>query len=416
MIRTQTVRLYPTPKQAVILDEYLEVARLTYNWALDLKLLAWGNNKINLSEYDLAGYLTWLRSWNKQFKSCSQTIERDAIHRVDLAYTGFFRRLKQGKKPGFPRFKSKDRYRSMVATSTGQTITESGRIRVANIKQPIKCRGLQSIVGKIKQLRVLKKVNKWFAQLVIDDALPIPPKILVNSAIGIDVGLNHFAATTDGELIDNPRIYRRLERQLRRISQNVSRKVKGSSNRRKTVTKLQLVHEQITNTRKDFLHKLSREFVNCYDLIAVEDLDIAKMIKGRFAKSISDASWATFFNQLSYKAGSAGKTVMKVDPRGTTQLCSFCERVVPKDLTVRVHSCICGHVEDRDINAARNILFRAVLQSTHGRWAQACGEVVRLTESGAQAPDSLSKPLRSRNCSNADYIHHFDQHRHLPPC
>ena len=396
MIRTQTVRLYPTPKQTAALVEYLEVARLTYNWALDLKLLAWGNNKINLSKYDLFGYLTWLRSRSdcRRFRDCPCDVERDAITRVDFAFAGFFQRLKQGKKPGFPRFKGKGRIRSFVANSN--VITKSGRICIPKIT-PIKCRGLQPILGKIKRLRILKKANKWLAQLVVDDQLPTPPKVSVNKAVGIDVGLNHFAATTDGQLVDNPRTYRQLERQLRRASQDVSRKVKGS-NRRKAIIKLQLVHERIVDIRTDFLHKLSSNLVNRYDLIAIEDLSVAQMIRGHnFGKSISDASWATFFHYLTYKAESAGKIVMKVDPRGTSQLCSFCERIVPKDLSVRIHNCNpgCGLMLDRDINAARNILFRAVLEQTHGRWAQACGEVVRLTDASA----SLSKPLRSRNSS-----------------
>jgi putative transposase len=203
------------------------------------------------------------------------------------------------------------------------------------------------------------KAGKWFAQVVADDGQSPPALQPVKSAIGIDVGLTSFATLSTGEKVENPRFYRKMERKLARQQRSVSRKVKGSSNRRKAVRRLQGIHAGIADARNNFTHHLSKMIVRTNQLIAVEALVIRAMVRGRLSKSILDAAWGQFIFQLTYKAEEAGCQVVKGNPRGTSQECSNCGEIVAKDLSVRVHKCSCGLTLDRDHNAAINILQRA---------------------------------------------------------
>jgi putative transposase len=168
---------------------------------------------------------------------------------------------------------------------------------------------------------------------------------------------------SDGDTIANPRFGKKLSRTLAHAHRNVSRTVKGSKNRCKAVARLQRVYVKISNARSNFMHHASKKIVSEHQLIAVEDLNVSDMTRGRLAKSILDACWSQFTWQLSYKAESAGAIFLRVDPGGTSQECSGCGQVVPKDLSIRVHRCSCGLTIDRDLNAARNVLKRALHNS-----------------------------------------------------
>ena len=151
-----------------------------------------------------------------------------------------------------------------------------------------------------------------------------------------------------------------MEKKIARAQRLVSRRKKGGKNRAKALRRVQLLHEKVAAQRKDFCHKNSRMVVSRYDLIAVEKLSTSGMRRGRFAKSIHDASWGIFFRNLTYKCSDSGKTLVEVQPHGTSQICSGCGKIVRKSLSDRVHECSCGLTLDRDVNAARNILIRAV--------------------------------------------------------
>ncbi len=178
-----------------------------------------------------------------------------------------------------------------------------------------------------------------------------------DKAVGIDVGLTSFAVTSDGEFIDNPRYLREAEAVLRRSQRSVSRKKKGGHNRRKAVILLAKNHLKVKRQRADFAHKLADSLVNVYGHIAIEDLRIKNMVRNHhLARSISDAGWGQFVNILSYKAEYAGREFVRVNPNGTSQICSGCGATVKKSLSTRIHNCpACGLSLNRDFNAARNI-------------------------------------------------------------
>ncbi len=229
------------------------------------------------------------------------------------------------------------------------------------------------IEGTIKQIIIKhNKTNNWFAAVVsetreIDDWFAFrrtynKPKQV--RAVGIDLNVSNFSTDSDGLVIEHPRNVKKAEKRLRREQRKLSRRQKGSHNRKKQKRIVAKVHERTENRREDFLHKLSRYYVDNYDIIALEDLSIAGLVQisnTGMAKAILDASWGKFANYTAYKAENAGKLVVKVIAKGTTQDCSVCGKTVLKDLSVRVHTCpYCGSVMPRDYNSAREIKFRGL--------------------------------------------------------
>ena len=380
VLRTISYRLYPSSAQASRLSHYLYVGRKLYNDGLVQRIAYYQDTGKGLSYFTQTKDLTILRSVSLVLADVPLAIERDALDRLDKAFANFFRRVKEGKeKPGFPRFKSFRRWHSfgLFIQGSGKTIIKGNRIHVSGVNGGIPFRGGQSVItGKIKVQRILIRAGKWFCQLVVDDLQTPPPLIPIQSAIGIDLGLTSFATFSSGEKIDNPRFYRALEKKLARADRAVSRKVKGSANRRKAINRLQRVHEKIRNHRLNFTHHLSKRIVQEHQLIAVEKLNINGMMQSRFGKSILDAAWGQFLFQLSYKAESAGCSLCAVNPRGTSQECSKCGEVILKNLTQRVHSCYhCGLILDRDENAALNILQRALKEPGPVGAVASCGAV-----------------------------------------
>jgi len=213
--------------------------------------------------------------------------------------------------------------------------------------------------GTIKTCTIIAKNGKYYASLSCEvEATPLP---LREGGVGIDLGVKHLAITSEGEFYEHPQFLRESERELRQKQRAVSRKKKGSHRRKKAIRELANLHSHITNQRKDYAHKVSRKLVNQYGLIAFENLNVQGMVKNHhLAKSIADASWHQLVQYTTYKAEEAGRRVVLVDPKNTSQLCSNCGVIVPKPLSERVHRCgQCGYVQDRDVNAAQNILKRA---------------------------------------------------------
>jgi putative transposase len=215
----------------------------------------------------------------------------------------------------------------------------------------------RSVGGKIKTLSIQRDaVGNWYACFSCE----VEPKPLPESewAVGIDVGLESFATFSSGEKIANPRFFRQDEKELAKAQRKLSKSEKGTPERARRRKVVAHIHQRITNRRKDFTHKLSRQLVNEYGIIAFEKLNNNGMLQNHYlAKSISDAAWNGLVQYTIYKAEDAGRSVVLVDPKGTTQRCSRCGRIVKKSLSVRVHSCpVCGLKIDRDENAAINIL------------------------------------------------------------
>ena len=280
--------------------------------------------------------------------------------RVRDSYTVFFARRKAGLKAGPPRYKKEQRYNSLTYPQHPQHgfQIEGNRLHLSKIGD-IKIVLDRPLRGTIKTLTVKRcPSGKWYA--VFSCIVEVEPKPKPEKDVGIDVGLNSFAALSNGTIIENPRHYRNEERRLARLQRSLSRKKKGSNNSEKARVKVARLHEKIENRRADFLHKASRKIADTYETVYVEDLQIENMLRNhRLAKSISDAGWARFIGMIRYKEEESGGVLIKVNPRNTSQRCSRCGEIVEKSLSNRVHVCRnCGLELDRDLNAALNVLKR----------------------------------------------------------
>lgn len=279
---------------------------------------------------------------------------------LDKSFQSFFRRVKAGQKPGYPRFKGRHRFDSFGLKQYGCGFKIDGRrLRVTGIGR-IPVRWHRELIGTVKTLRVVKKADGWYACFTCETE-KAPPLAPTERSVGVDVGLASLLTTSDGEKVAHPAFYRAGQKKLRRLQRSVARKKKGSSNRRKAVVRLGRQHQRIANQRKDFLNKVAHRLILNNDLIALEDLRIADMVRNRhLAKSIFDAGWRYFADRLVAKAEEAGRRVVFIDPRNTSRICSQCGAAIEHlTLSVRHVSCACGLSMDRDENAARNHLNRA---------------------------------------------------------
>ncbi len=358
-IRTVTVKLYPNASQAEKLTTFLAECCRIHNRGLEHRIKAYKRRGEHVAYNMQSSMLTQWRRRIPSVRAVPVVFARSALKRIDRAFAAFFRRCKSGeKRNGFPRFKSRHRYNSMEYSEA--RFYHRGRVvHVPGIGEVV-CRG-QQVLDKQKLLRIVRRASGWYAQLVMAGHV-IPLKVTPQSAVGIDVGLTAFAALSDGSRIENPRFARKAERKLRALQRGVSRRKKGSRNRRKAVNRLARIYERVAAQRKDFAHQESRKLVNRFDLIGFEKLNIKGLARTRLAKSIMDAAWGMFLFFVTYKAESAGRHAIAVDPRGTSQECPQCGAIKKKSLNERVHQCSCAPliVIDRDEAAAKVILAHAL--------------------------------------------------------
>ncbi len=357
ILRTTEFKIYPTPRQVATLTEWLRTCCWVYNQSLEHRIKAYRRRGESISLYTQQAMLTRWRSRIERLRLVPAWFERDAMRRVDRGFKDFFRRCKTGEKPGFPRFRSQNRYNSLECVAPGR-YAFLGRIRIPILGTVLARGRIGEVVGNQKLLRIIRRASGWYAQVVADQG-EVPMKIETTSSVGIDMGLTSFATLSTGEKIDNPRWTRRSDRKLRHAQRRVSRRDKGSRNRCKAVNRLARIYERIAEQRKDFAHQESRKLVNRFDLIGFEKLNIKGLARTRMAKSIMDAAWGMFLIFLAIKAANAGKSAIAVDPRGTSQECPQCDAIKKKSLSERVHHCPCGCVLDRDHAAAKVILARA---------------------------------------------------------
>ncbi len=353
-------RLYPTKAQTQFLEEQLREACSLYNAAKQERDDAWKTCRKSINYYDQANQLKAMRAdgcLTLVNFSCGQ----DVLRRVDKTYKAFFARVKRGEKPGFPRYRSFRRYDSITFPDPGHgyKLMPAGKLRIQGAGH-IKVKLHRPVEGKIKTLSIKRESGRWFACFSVErDTVPLPAS---DRATGIDVGLNSFAVLADGTEIKNPQHYRNAEARLRRAQRKVARRKKGGNRRRKAVRELQRAHIHVRNQRADFQQKLSRRLVNTYGVIAVEDMNVKGLAGGMLAKSVHDAGWSTFIQMLSYKAECAGRDLVKVNARGTSQTC-VCGAPAPKTLADRWHDCpACGLSAGRDHVSAQVILKRARIE------------------------------------------------------
>lgn len=359
MIRTFKYRIYPTKQQAETLEQHLAICCEMYNAALQERREAWKLERKSVSLYDQINQIPAIRVERPDVAGVYAQSLEEPLQRVNKAFMAFFRRVKKGQSPGYPRFRSVRRYDSLVFRQRAIKAPEGNKLCVRKVGQ-VKIRQHRPLEGPIKTLTIKREAGRWLA-LFVCEVEPRPLPFNPNS-IGVDVGLSAFATLSDGTVIDNPRWYKNGQRALRVAQRRVARRKKGSNRRRKAIVLLQRAHIYLRQQRIDFQHKLSRTLVDRNGLIVVEDLNVKGLASGMLAKSVHDAGWSQFINMLSYKAESAGRLLVKVDPRGTSQTC-ICGATVRKTLSMREHVCVaCGLVADRDHVSAQVILSRAEAQ------------------------------------------------------
>ncbi|MDF2924063.1 MAG: hypothetical protein K0R57_2977 [Paenibacillaceae bacterium] len=350
-------RLYPNKEQHKRLDFTLERCRLLYNRLLDERIHAYRDEGKSLTYYDQANTFNERKEEIPALKHVHSQVLQDVAKRLDKAFQSFFRRVKNGEKPGFPRFKPPQRYDSFTFPQGGYKL-EGNTLKLSKIGN-VKIKLHRPVEGLIKTCTIIQKNGKVYACLSAE----VQPKQLpaYTDAVGVDLGVKTLAVTSDGDYFESPAYLRKSEKHLTRLQRCVSRKKNGSNRRKKAVRVLARLHERVANQRKDYAHKVSRQLVNRYGLIAFEDLNVVGMTKNHhLAKSIVDSGWSQLVVFTTYKAESAGRIVKQVDPRHTSQLCSNCGVIVKKQLKDRKHCCPnCGYTADRDENAAVNILKRA---------------------------------------------------------
>jgi putative transposase len=384
LLRTFKYRLYPSPSQETNLFRVLNACRGLYNMVLAARKFAWEEEGRSITAAELEELGKQYRKTFPYAKQMHSQMAQSVIKQVDGAFDGFFRRVKAGETPGYPRFKTFTRFRSFLYKQFGNGANLDGRrLKLYGIGR-VRVRWHRPLEGKIKTVRIVHHAGKWYACFAVE--LPVPePLPTTEHDVGIDVGVSTLITTSDGAKVDHPHYYLTGQAKLRRLQRKLARAKWGSKKRRKALEAVQRQHAHIANQRRDCLQKLSTAVIQSCDQIALEDLSVTNMVRNpHLSKHILDSGWSTFRQFLTYKAESAGRVVAFVDPRYTSKSCSNCGRVFEAfDLSIRWVTCLCGLSLDRDHNAARNILHRA------GWDAPAIGHVAPLP-----LPDSKGKRKR----------------------
>jgi putative transposase len=364
--KTYKEKLRPTPAQEAALDVVLWRCRTRYNTALDQRISLYRQRGVSISRYEQEAELKDLRAALPEYAAIHSHVLQDVLARLDRTYQAFFRRVQRGEKAGLPRFKGRGRFRSVTFKEYGNGARLDNGFLVLSKIGRIRVHWSRSIEGTPKTITVSREADGWYVAISCAD-VPIHPQPVTGQETGIDLGIESFATLANGECTVMPAYYRTAEAHLRRCQRRVARRVKGSHRRRKAVALLAKAHQHIARQRRDFQHKAALSLVRQYDTIYYENLRVANMVKNHhLAKSISDAGWRGFLTLLAFKAASAGKRVIGIDPACTSQRCSGpdCGVIVAKCLSMRWHACPeCGTSLHRDHNAARNILKRGQAQA-----------------------------------------------------
>jgi putative transposase len=373
-------RLYPDTVQREALARSFGCARVVFNDGLRLRQRAREAGERYVSDGELSKRVitqakdTPERAW---LGEVSSVVLQQALADLNTAYRNFFNSIsgkRTGRKLAPPRLRSrKDNRQAIRFTKNSRfKVLDNGHLRLPKIGD-VEVRWSRSLPSEASSVTVIRDAaGRYFASFVVQITdQPLPE---TDSEVGIDLGLTHFAVMSDGTKVAAPRFLRRAARKLRRLQQDLSRKTKGSNNRKKAVVKVARAHARVADTRRDWQHKLSTQIIRDNQAVYVEDLCVVGLGRTRLAKSVHDAGWASCTGMLEYKAARYGRTFEKIDRFApTSQTCSACGRLDgPKPLNVRSWTCPCGAVHDRDVNAALNVLAQ-------GRWdnSNACGAQVR---------------------------------------
>lgn len=352
--RAYKFRIYPTPEQETVLRKTIGSCRFVYNWALAQKREAWVTQKKSVSYNATSKSLTELKDSPEKtwLNEVSSVCLQQSLRNLDVAFVNFFK-----KRGGYPSFKSRKNGGS--ARFLGNAFRINGdNLFLAKIKTPLKIVWSRKLSGEPSQCVISQNASgQWFASLLCEEEIAkLPPS---DRKIGIDLGIETFASTSDGQKFGQPKRIRKLRKKLARLQKLHSRKQKGSKNREKARIKAARLHQHIADTRKDFLHKLSTKLIRENQTIVLEDLAVKNMVKNRkLSRCISEQGWRDFRTMLEYKAEWYGRKLVVIDRFWpTSKTCSCCGAKTTLTLKDRKWSCsACGANHDRDINAAKNIL------------------------------------------------------------
>jgi putative transposase len=366
--KTYKYQLSPTPEQERTLATVLWRCRELYNAGLQERKAAWEKCRVSVSFAMQSAQLPAIKEVRPEYKHLNAQVVQDVLHRLDKACAACFRRVKAGERPGYPRFQGRDRYNSFTYPQVGGhgahggAVVDGGMLTLSKIGR-IRMRLHRPLHGTPKTVTIRREADGWYACISCAE-VPIEPLPPTGQETGIDVGLKVFLITANGQVVENPRHYRTAEKRLARAQRRVSRRKQGSTRRRKAVRLLKRHHQTVQRQRRDFHHKTALTLLLQYDVVYLEDLRVANMVRNHhLAQSISDAAWRQFRTILEAKAACAGRQVRAIPPAYTSQDCSGvlpdgsrCTQRVAKSLSVRTHVCLsCGLVLDRDRNAAENI-------------------------------------------------------------
>lgn len=359
MLKSFRYRLYPSKAQERLLERTLETCRRWYNQCLAERRDAYQERGETISKFRQLARVKEVKASNPYATGIHSHVLQVVVEDLDKAFRAFFRRVKAGETPGYPRFKGRNRFDSFGFKEYGNGFRIDGRrLKLSGIGR-VAVRWHRPLEGRVKTVRITRRAGTWYACFACEVA-PVPLPATAQE-VGIDVGIASLITTSAGEQVAHPRFYRKAQRKLRVCQRRVARRKRGGKNRQKAVVMLQRQHERVANQRKDFLNKLVHGLIARYDRIALEDLRITNMVRNRhLAKSILDAGWGYLVQHLTSKAEEAGRVVVLVDPRNTSNTCSRCGHVFQEQtLADRWMDCACGLSLDRDHNAAINILNRA---------------------------------------------------------
>ncbi len=358
MRKTFKYRIYPTKRQTTILLQQLDQCRWLYNHLLEMRKTTYETSGESLSLYDQQATFVGLKDTHPALKQVHSQVLQNVAVGIDLAFKAFFRRVKGGENPGYPRFRGKGRYNSLCYPQYGNGAKLMGDVlylsKIGNVEVVLH----RELSGTPKTVCIsVSSTSKWYVSISCElpDPEPLPHS---DENVGIDVGIKEFAVFSNGRAIANPHFFRADEKMLAKLQRKLSKLAKGTSARRKARKPVARIHERIRWRRGDFAHQHSRRIVNQYQVIAVEDIHVNRLLHNHcLAKSIADAAWSQFDSLLAYKAAWAGRQFVAVNPAYTSQQCSSCGHRKPMPLDVRTYECeCCGMVKDRDLNAALNIL------------------------------------------------------------